>query len=40
MYENKVIHGNLNLENILIKKEDNKKLLFKLSNNYFYFILI
>jgi len=34
MYENKVIHGNLNLENILIKKEDDKKLLFKLSNNY------
>ena len=34
MSENGIIHGNLNIENIFIKKVNNNKLIFKLSNNY------
>ena len=34
MRENKIYHGNINLNNILIKENINKKLIFKLSINY------
>jgi len=34
MSKNKIYHGNINLYNILIKENKNKKLIFKLSNNY------
>ena len=35
MSENKIYHGNINLENIFIKEDINKKLIYKLSNNYY-----
>ena len=34
MRKNKIYHGNINLNNILIKENINKKLIFKLSINY------
>ena len=34
MRKNKIYHGNINLNNILIKENKNKKLIFKLSINY------
>ena len=33
--ENKIYHGNINLDNIFIKEDTNKKLIYKLSNNYY-----